>query len=89
VASPLARALVGTVRFVPSLYHEPVQIHDALGQRLLELLDGTRDRASLLVELNRMIQSGEAQLPGGASEITPAMLEQKLDDLARFGLLTR
>jgi hypothetical protein len=88
VASALARELVRTIRFVPSLYHEPVQIHDALGQRLLELLDGTRDRADLLAELNQMVERGEAQLPARAASITPEMLERKLKDLARFGLLT-
>jgi methyltransferase-like protein len=88
VASPVARALVRTVRFVPSLYHEPVNVQDVLGQRLLELLDGTRDRPALLTELNAIVERGEAQLPDGAAAVTPSILEQKLGALAKFGLLT-
>jgi SAM-dependent methyltransferase len=87
-ASALARALVRTSRFVPSLRHDSVAIQDELGQRLLELLDGSRDRSSLLVELNATVAAGHVQLPDGATAVTPPMLEEKLESLARLALLS-
>ena len=68
--------------------HDAVAILDELGKRLLELLDGSRDRSSLLVELNATVAAGHAQLPDGATTVTPQMLEEKLEGLAQLALLS-
>ncbi|MEI9893464.1 MAG: class I SAM-dependent methyltransferase [Chthoniobacter sp.] len=88
VASALARALVRCTPLVPSLRHDCVAILDELGHRLLELLDGTHDRSSLLAELNAIVATNHLPLPDGATAVTPAMVEEKLEALARLGLLS-
>jgi hypothetical protein len=88
IASALARAMVRTSRIVPSLRHHSVAFDDELGKRLLELLDGTRDRSDLLRELNGAIASGSAQLPAGVLSVTPELLEERLTALAQLALLT-
>lgn len=51
VASPLARAQAARGGDVSSLDHRTVGFDDPLGHRLIGLLDGTRDRASLAAGL--------------------------------------
>lgn len=87
VASPLARAKVRQGRFVPNLRHDSVAFDDELGRRLLELLDGTRNRSDLLRELNKSVASGISALPEGQSCVTPELLEEKLAALAQMALL--
>ena len=93
LASPLARWQIGHGPVVTTLLSTGLEIEDALGQRLLQLLDGTRDRAALLMELTALIESGEIQ-PDDDSvskqvilENLPQLLEQNLARLARLGLL--
>ena len=88
VASALARAILRQARFVPSLRHDSIAFDDELGRRLLELLDGTRDRSDLLRELNASVASNKAQLPDGATSVTAELLEEKLTGLAQLALLT-
>ena len=58
---------------VTTLRHTSVEVPDALGRRLIGLLDGTRDRAALLRELGRPADE----------------LERSLEGLARIGVLER
>jgi SAM-dependent methyltransferase len=71
VASALARLQAARGTRLTNLWHGSVEVPDELGRRLITLLDGTRDRAALLGELERP-----------ANE-----LERSLEGLARIALL--
>ncbi|HEY0006576.1 MAG TPA: class I SAM-dependent methyltransferase [Pyrinomonadaceae bacterium] len=96
VASPLARLQIRSDTVVTNMRHIGVEVEDALGRRLLLLLDGTRDRDALLKELAALVQSGEASLqqegarvtdPQQVSEILSRGLEENLRKLAKLALL--
>ena len=98
LASPLARLEVQRRSVVTSLRHTSVGIDDALGQRLLQLLDGTRDRAALVDELARILRAGpESRATRGvntpespldqALAALPDELEANLAKLGRLALL--
>jgi SAM-dependent methyltransferase len=77
--SALARLEAAQGEMLTTVRHTAIRLDDALGRRLVTLLDGTRDRTALLDEL----------APGaalGPDELTAA-LEQRLERLARAGLL--
>lgn len=99
VASPLARLQVQSANgeaVVATLRHVSVNVEDMIGQQLLLLLDGTRDRAALLDELAAFVKSsvaakqqrGEAvvDLQKALDELSNE-LDQNLAKLARLGLL--
>ena len=71
VASAVARLQAAEGTRVTTLLHTSVEVGDELGRRLIRLLDGTRDRAALLAELDRPADE----------------LERSLEGLARIGLL--
>lgn len=71
LASALARLQAAEGTRVTTLLHASVEVGDELGRRLIGLLDGTRDRAALLAELDRPADE----------------LERSLEGLARIGLL--
>jgi SAM-dependent methyltransferase len=71
VASALARLQAARGTLVANLWHASVDVPDDLGRRLITLLDGTRDRAALMDELQR---------PAGE-------LERSLEGLRRIALL--
>jgi SAM-dependent methyltransferase len=71
VASALARLQAARGTRVTNLRHASIDVPDELGRRLIALLDGTRDRAELVSEL---------QQPADA-------LERSLEGLARIALL--
>jgi SAM-dependent methyltransferase len=73
VASALARLQAAEGTRVTNLRHASVDVPDALGRRLITLLDGTRDRAALVRELGR----------------PPDELERSLEGLVRISLLER
>jgi hypothetical protein len=73
VASALARLQAAEGTRISTLRHATVEVPDALGRRLIGLLDGTRDRAALLQELGRPADE----------------LERSLEGLGRIGLLER
>jgi methyltransferase-like protein len=94
LASPLARWQIAHGVFVSTMLCHGVEVEDALGERLLQLLDGTRDRAALLKELTALIESGEILEEGWTPETQekvlsnlPEKLEQNLTRLARLALL--
>jgi SAM-dependent methyltransferase len=73
VASALARLQAAEGTRVTNLRHGSIDVPDELGRRLITLLDGTRDRAALLRELDRPADE----------------LERSLQGLARIALLER
>ena len=96
VASPLARRQLESGPVVATLRHTALKIEDSLGQNLLRLLDGTRDRQELLRELKELVKSGAAVIRQDgqpvsdlekAQEILARELEQSLEALARSALL--
>jgi methyltransferase-like protein/2-polyprenyl-3-methyl-5-hydroxy-6-metoxy-1,4-benzoquinol methylase len=94
IASPLARWQIQHGPVVTTLLSTGLEVEDALGQRLLQMLDGTRDRAGLLAELTALIESGAIQVEGEPDDERrkildnlPELLEQNLARLARLGLL--
>ncbi|HVP46514.1 MAG TPA: class I SAM-dependent methyltransferase [Bryobacteraceae bacterium] len=78
VSSALARAQVERGSTVTSLRHSSVEVEDEAARQLLTMLDGTRDREQLLLELRQRANSGE---------ITAESLETNLDRLGRLALL--
>lgn len=74
-----ARWINRTHRVIPNLYHEALRHQDPIGQRLLELLDGTRTREQLAAAIG-----GPFSGPGGL-----AQLDDVLAILARKALLVR
>ncbi|HEX5616818.1 MAG TPA: class I SAM-dependent methyltransferase [Solirubrobacteraceae bacterium] len=64
MASALARLQAATGSRITNLRHGSVEVPDELGRRLITLLDGTRDRAALLRELDRPAEELERSLEG-------------------------
>jgi hypothetical protein len=63
---------------------------DAVGRYLLQLLDGTRDRAALLDELTRAVESGAVAVRLDGAPVRKYLadrLEPSLAGLAKLGLL--
>ncbi|MGH9664956.1 MAG: methyltransferase regulatory domain-containing protein, partial [Bryobacteraceae bacterium] len=79
-ASPLARFQAREYLVVTTLRHSQVEIPDPLSRRVLQLLDGTRDREALLDELT-------IHTFGTPRETLEAQLEGSLAELTRLGLL--
>jgi SAM-dependent methyltransferase len=73
VASALARLQAASGTRITNLRHGTLDVPDELGRRLITLLDGTRDRAALLRELDRPADE----------------LERSLEGLARIAVLER
>jgi SAM-dependent methyltransferase len=73
VASALARLQARAGSRITNLRHGNIEVPDDLGRRLITLLDGTRDRAALLRELDRPADE----------------LERSLEGLARIAVLER
>jgi hypothetical protein len=76
-AFSLARLEAGSGSLVTTRRHTTVELDDALGRRLVTLLDGTRDRAALLKDLEAAVNG-----PLQAED-----LERSLTGLARLALL--
>ena len=64
VAGALARLQAARGPQITNLLHDSVEVPDELGRRLITLLDGTRDRAALLHELQRPADELERSLEG-------------------------
>jgi hypothetical protein len=79
-ASLLARLQARDREQITTLRHTTIRLEDELGWLVVVLLDGTRDRAALLAEL-------EARLQGGGYPALAADLDRSLDTLASVALL--
>ena len=77
--SALARLQAAQGETLTTTRHTGFRLDDDLGQRLITLLDGTRDRAALLDALEPDAATGREELAAG--------LEQSLQRLAGAGLL--
>src|SRR5262249_45206905 len=95
VASPLARIEAETTARVTTLLHRHVELDD-FQTLLIPLLDGTRDRAALLTEFERLVAKGDLSLDHQgkplqeASQVRELLIEGldlHLRGLARRGLL--
>jgi len=96
MVSPLARLQTSQGSMITTLCHTSVEISGALEEKLLQLLDGTRDRSMVLKALEETILSGQATLPQNGepmhevAKVRPLLaagLESQLNRLARLGLL--
>jgi methyltransferase-like protein len=96
VASPLARAQANHGGAVTNMSHKSVDIEDSLGVRLLQLLDGARDREALCDEMmNFIARDATFTRPGGtpindqqeARRLVSAAIEGNLRKLAQMALL--
>jgi methyltransferase-like protein/SAM-dependent methyltransferase len=96
VASPLARAQANHGGVVTNMSHKSVDIEDSLSVRLLQLLDGARDHATLCDEMMNFIARGAAfTRPDGtpindqqeARSVVTTAIEANLRKLAQMALL--
>ena len=96
MASALARLQSLEGAEVVNLRHFNLRVEDSLTRRLLQLLDGSRDRSALLDGLEVSTKSGDAavEIKNGASTdnaetrcFLAVALERKLAELAEMGLL--
>jgi hypothetical protein len=93
LASPLARLQAQQGSMVATLLYQTVKFEDQLGQKLLLLLDGTRDRTALLTDFGQIIGQSTSEVDDAKvnSKTLPPLsldqLEEKLAELARLGLL--
>ena len=79
-ASPLARAQLAHGDRVVNRWHEEILLDDPPAKRLLQLLDGTRDRAALLAALGPSFRASPDEEPS-------ALLERYLEHFLRLALL--
>jgi SAM-dependent methyltransferase/methyltransferase-like protein len=77
VASLLARVQVQTSSSVTTLRHSSIEIADEAARQLLLMLDGTRNREQLRLELGAL----------AVNEVTSEQLERNLQTLAKRALL--
>ena len=92
LASPLARIQAQKSTLVSSLVGNNVRHDDPLGRQFLLLLDGTRDRETLIRKFRETIEanysSSEPEITNKKDELLrelPVRLEERLKDLARRG----
>ena len=97
LASALARWQANRGPLVSTLAGASVKLEGSLARNLLLLLDGTRDRRAIVEQLGNLVEAGQLSPIEGGVPITPArakerlaaVLDNKLLDLARLGLLVR
>ena len=92
LASPLTRLQIQLGRPVSNARHEPVQAHSVLEGPLLQLCDGTRDRAALARDLAAALArvpvgAGGDAPPAEPADVTEAGVGELLASLARRALL--
>jgi methyltransferase-like protein len=96
IASPLARFQLQHDTVVTTLRHQTLRIDDDLSRHLVRLLDGTRDRATLVHDLGVLVRSGATTLMRAGkpvSDLQEALqhladeLEANLTTLARLAML--
>jgi methyltransferase-like protein len=96
VASRLARLQARNGSVLASLRHTPIKMEDPAGRGLLQLMDGTRDRAAILNQMTGLIASGEVAVhregqpmedAGEAVRFITEHFEESLARMARLALL--
>lgn len=94
-ASRLAQLQAKRSAVVSTLVHKNVEMEDPIGQKLLQLLDGTRDHQTLAEDLVAYVLSDRSlKKPDGSApdereirQIVEGALETNLQKLARMALL--
>jgi methyltransferase-like protein/trans-aconitate methyltransferase len=96
IASPLARLQLQHDNVVATLRHHALRIEGDLSRHLIMLLDGTRDRATLLRDLGALVESGAATVSHEGKPVRDVQealqyladeLEANLMSLARSAVL--
>jgi SAM-dependent methyltransferase len=91
-ASPLARYEAERGTRVTNMRHEPVSLGE-VSRLILRLLDGTRDRAALIAEIETLAKKKHLELGGlspsngSFTDGTPPTIEGILDEFARNAIL--
>lgn len=94
--SRLARHQLERGDLATNQLHASLHFPDSLSRRLVQLLDGTRDRQALIAELSRAVLQGEADLfetqvritaPDAVQTVLARRLEEGLASLAREAML--
>jgi SAM-dependent methyltransferase len=89
-ASALARLQLASSNTVATLRHTTMKLEGALSQELVKLLDGTRDRGSLVAE---MVAFAMSKTEGGNRDEIQRQIDEQIDanlqHLARGALLVR
>jgi hypothetical protein len=79
IASPVARHQNRRTKRITTLRHTGLELNDALSRNLLELLDGTRDLATLVEALAAIVQAGKATLEADGEPVTdPAKIREMI-----------
>ena len=98
MASRLARFQIERDSLITNLRHTNVEIEDEIGRQLLKLLDGTRDRQTLLEDLTSGVSSfgglrdeeGSVVRDGGrVREMLAKDFDRNLQKLAKLALLVQ
>ncbi len=96
LASPLARWQASRGKVVTNLLHSSVELEDEMSRQLLQLLDGTHDRAALRDELlSAVTRNGIFKRPDGGTagdeqemrDLITGTIEANLQKLMRLALL--
>lgn len=83
----LARRQLADANNVATLLNKDIKIEDEVSRHLLELLDGTRNRQDLLVQMSEFIKASEAvEDKQELLDNLPNWLEDSLSQLARMGM---
>lgn len=83
----LARWQMADAKNVATLLNKDIKIEDVVSQRLLEILDGTRNRNDLLVQMSAFIKTNdEVENRQELLDNLPNWLEDSLTQLARMGM---
>lgn len=96
IASPLARVQAREEEKMMNLRHEDVAVEGGFERHLLQLLDGSRDRAALFDDLSRLVETGILAVEKNgqpvadltiSQQIIATELENKLAEIGRKALL--
>ena len=88
VASKLARMQATEGSRVSTCFHTIVQMEDGLSRLMLQLTDGTRDRAALVQDLQAAVRAGKVDAPVTAEQITIEQVDAVLRRFGSLGLLS-
>ncbi len=95
-ASSLARIQAGRDDRLTTLIHTSVEVAGALEKKMLRLLDGTRDRSSILSSLESAVLAGEVALAENGKPVSDPLcvrhflesgLQTQLENLGKLGLI--
>ncbi|TCR64309.1 class I SAM-dependent methyltransferase [Bosea sp. BK604] len=91
VASAVARWQAETSAYVTDLRHRSVELDSLIVRKFVCLMDGTRDTATLLEDLNRFLAEAKASgraPPGLPERVTEQEVLMHSQDVARLALLS-